>query len=71
MEFYSLVGMAIFALVNLLMGLGCLVWAVYGAKRGLEADSKCYDGDLPVMVGSGFAFSMLTLTLIFLIIGMM
>ncbi len=71
MKFFSLVGVAIFTLVNLLVGLGCLVWAAYGAKGDIKADNKCCEGQLPVGLGSGFACSTLTLTLIFLIIGMM
>jgi hypothetical protein len=71
MEFFSLEGVAMFALVNLLIAPVFLVLAVYGAKRRLYAIDKCCESDLPVMVGSCFAFSMLTLTLIFLIIGMM
>ncbi len=67
----TLVGAAIFALVNLPIAPMCLVWAVYGAKGNLEAWSKCCEGHIPVILGSGFACSTLTLTLAFLIIGMM
>jgi hypothetical protein len=72
MELFSLVAAAIFTLVNLLVGLVCLVWAVYGAKRGLDASDKCCEGQQSEMLGTGCVCSALTVTLMYLcLIGML
>jgi hypothetical protein len=69
---FSLEGGAVIALVNVLIAPVFLVWAVYGAKRGLDASDKCCEGQVPVIFGSGCVCSALTVTLMYLcLIGML